>query len=139
MARGRKIFYENAAVACTRCHQIAGDGGGNAGPKLDGVATRNVREYLLESIVFPNQQIVPGFEAAALTLKSGDVLAGTVKAETAEEIVLLNPETGGDIRVAKAEIVTREKGLSGMPDGFGNLLSRQELRDVMEFLGTLKE
>ena len=139
VARGRKIFYENAAVACTRCHQIAGDGGGNAGPKLDGVATRNVREYLLESIVFPNQQIVPGFEAAALTLKSGDVLAGTVKAETAEEIVLLNPETGGDIRVAKAEIVTREKGLSGMPDGFGNLLSRQELRDVMEFLGTLKE
>ncbi|HTH48971.1 MAG TPA: PQQ-dependent sugar dehydrogenase, partial [Candidatus Limnocylindria bacterium] len=54
-ARGRKIFYENAAVACTRCHQIGSDGGGNAGPSLVGVASRQPREYLLESIVFPNQ------------------------------------------------------------------------------------
>ncbi len=137
-AKGRKIFYENAAVACSRCHQIGGDGGGNAGPKLDGVATRNVREYLMESVVFPNQQIIPGFEMALLTKKNGEVVAGMVKAETATELVLLNPEDGGDVRVPKAEVATREKGLSGMPEGFGGLLSRQELRDLIEFLGSLK-
>lgn len=137
-ARGRKIFYENPAVACTRCHQIGNDGGGNAGPKLDGLATRAVREHLLESIVLPNQQITPGFEAALITRKNGETLAGTVKSETATEVVLLNPEDGSDIRILKSDIVTREKGPSGMPEGFATLLSRQELRDVVEFLGTLK-
>jgi len=44
----------------------------------------------------------------------------------------------GEIRIRKSEITSREKGLSGMPEGLGQLLSRQELRDVLEFLGTLK-
>ncbi len=137
-ARGRKIFYENAAVACTRCHQIGTDGGGNAGPRLDGVATRAVREYLLESIVAPNQQIAPGFEAAIITRKNGDAVAGTVRSETAAEIVLINPEDGSDVHIPKADVKAREKGVSGMPEGLAGALTRQELRDVIEFLGTLK-
>ncbi len=136
-ARGRKIFYENAAVACTRCHQIGSDGGGNAGPPLAGVASRQPREYLLESIVFPNQQIVQGFETATVTLKNGVAYAGVVKSENATNLVILSPEEG-DVTLKKADIATREKGLSGMPEGFGQLLSKRELRDLVEFLGTLK-
>ena len=136
-ARGRKIFYENAAVACTRCHQIGSDGGGNAGPSLVGVASRQPREYLLESIVFPNQQIVQGFETATVTLKNGIAYAGVVKSENETNLVILSPEDG-DVTLKKADIVTREKGLSGMPEGFGQLLSKRELRDLVEFLGTLK-
>jgi quinoprotein glucose dehydrogenase len=136
-ARGKKIFYENAAVACTRCHHIGTDGGGNAGPILDGLASRQTREYLLESIVSPNQQIVQGFESATLTLKNGTSYAGVVKSETDTELTLLSPEDG-DVKLKKADIATREKGLSGMPEGLGQLLTKQELRDVIEFLGTLK-
>ncbi len=136
-ARGKKTFYENAAVACTRCHQIGNDGGGNAGPSLAGLAGRATREHLLESVVFPNQQITQGFESAVVTLKNGAAYAGVVKAETEAELTLLSPEDG-DVKVKKSEIAQREKGLSGMPEGFGQQLSRQELRDVVEFLGTLK-
>ena len=136
-ARGRKIFYENAAVACTRCHQIGSDGGGNAGPPLAGVAARQPREYLLESIVFPNQQIVQGYESATVTLRNGTSYAGVVKSENATSLVILSPEDG-DVTLKKADIATREKGLSGMPEGFGQLLSKRELRDLVEFLGTLK-
>ena len=136
-ARGKKIFYENAAAACTRCHHIGTDGGGNAGPVLDGIASRQTREYLLESIVSPNQQIVQGFESATLTLKNGASYAGVVKSETDAEITLLSPEDG-DVKVKKSDLATREKGLSGMPEGLAQLLTRQELRDVVEFLGTLK-
>ncbi|HAB17731.1 MAG TPA: hypothetical protein DCE44_14920, partial [Verrucomicrobiales bacterium] len=136
-ARGKKIFYENAAVACTRCHQISGDGGGNAGPKLDGLASRATREHLLESVVFPNQQVTEGFETAIVTLKNGQSYAGVVRTETPDTVVIISPEEG-DVTLKKNEIVSREKGLSGMPDGFGQLLTRQELRDVVEFLGSLK-
>ena len=136
-SRGRKIFYEHAAVACTRCHQIGGDGGGNAGPKLDGVASRTTREYLLESVVAPNQQVVQGFESAVITLTDGQTYAGVVKSENDSELVVISPEEG-DVVLKKSRIQTREKGLSGMPDGLGALLTPFELRDVIEFLGTLK-
>ncbi len=136
-ARGRKIFYENAAVACTRCHHIANDGGGNAGPVLDGIASRQPREYLLESIVFPNKQVAQGFETAMISMKNGAAYAGVVKNETDSTLVLLSPEDG-EVKLKKSDIASRDKGLSGMPEGLGQLLSRQELRDVIEFLGTLK-
>lgn len=135
--RGRRIFYENAAVACTRCHQIGKDGGGNAGPKLDGLAGRVTREHLLESVVFPNRQITEGFATALIKLKNGQELAGVLKGETGEEIILLSPEDG-EVKVKKADVEKREPGLSGMPEGFANLLSLSELRDVVEFLSMLR-
>jgi quinoprotein glucose dehydrogenase len=135
--RGRKIFYENPAVACTRCHQIGTDGGGNAGPKMDGLASRVTREHLLESIVFPNQQVTEGFETALISLKNGTAYAGIVKSQTDTELVLISPEDG-EVKLKKSDIASRDTGLSGMPEGFGQMLSRQELRDVIEFLGTLK-
>ncbi len=136
-ARGRKIFYENASVACTRCHQIGADGGGNAGPSLAGVASRQPREYLLESVVFPNRQITAGFETAMISLNNGQSYAGIVKSETDSEVVL-NSGEDGEVHLKKPDIKSREKGLSGMPDGLGQLLSKPELRDVIEFIGTLK-
>lgn len=135
--RGRKVFYENAAVACTRCHRIGNDGGGNAGPVLDGLANRTTREHLLESIVYPNRQILQGYETALISLKDGTAAAGVVKSESDSELVLIAPEEG-EVRIQKSQIASRDKGLSGMPEGLGQLLSRQELRDVVEFLGSLK-
>lgn len=136
-ARGKRIFYENTAVACTRCHQIGADGGGNAGPKLDGIAGRVTREHLLESVVFPNKAIAEGFATVLVKLKNGQEAAGVVKKDDAAELVLLSPEDGF-VTLKKSDIEKVESGLSGMPEGMGGLLSLGELRDVVEFLGTLK-
>lgn len=135
--RGRKLFYEHAAVACTRCHQIGTDAGGNAGPKLDGIASRATTEHLLESLVFPNRQIAQGFESSMITTRAGGVHAGVVRSEDATSLVIATPDEG-EVRLLKSEVKTRERGVSGMPEGFGELLTRFELRDVIEFLGTLK-
>ncbi len=43
------------------------------------------------------------------------------------------------VTLKKANITSREKGLSGMPDGFGELLSRQDLRNLVEFLASAKQ
>ena len=40
--------------------------------------------------------------------------------------------------IKKSEVTARERGLSGMPEGMGQLLTRQELRDLLQFLGGLK-
>lgn len=136
-ARGRRVFYENASVACTRCHQIGSDGGGNAGPRLDGLAARVTREHLLESILFPNRAILDGYATTLLKLNNGQEVAGVVKRETDAEVILLSPEDG-EVTVRKADIQKREPGVSGMPEGFDKLLTLGELRDLVEFLGTLR-
>jgi quinoprotein glucose dehydrogenase len=134
--RGRKLFFEKVEAQCSRCHAIKGEGG-TVGPALDSVARQRSREYLLESMVFPNRAIAPGFENVFLTLKSGAEHAGLVKTEDDKELRLDSPEEG-PLRIAKADIVSRQRGLSAMPEGVQQLLTKRELRDLVEFLAGLR-
>ncbi len=134
--RGKKIFNEREDVACLRCHAIKGKGG-TVGPELGGIASKQSREYLLDSIVHPNKTIAVGYENILVTLKSGGVHAGVVKSEDATELVLNSPEDG-IVKIKKADIEKRDHGLSSMPDGVGDILTKAELRDLVEFLAGLK-
>jgi quinoprotein glucose dehydrogenase len=135
-AEGRKLFYERAEVFCSRCHQINGDGG-EAGPKLTGIGSRQPRSYLLESIIMPNAKIAQGWESVTVSLKDGRSFAGQVKKETDTQIVISNTEDG-DITLNKSEIKTRNRALSGMPEEFRQILTKDELRDLVEFLASQK-
>lgn len=129
---GRATFYDNQQVACFRCHKLNGEGG-EVGPELTGLAARRGREYLLESIIFPNRAIAPGFESALITMKNGTEYSGIVKAESAVEVELNSPEDGL-LKLAKSEISERRRGLSPMPEELATVLSPRELRDLIEFL-----
>ncbi|MDQ6631808.1 MAG: HEAT repeat domain-containing protein, partial [Verrucomicrobiota bacterium] len=135
-ALGKKIFNEREDVACLRCHAIKGKGG-TVGPDLAGIATRHPREYLLESLLWPNKQIAPGFESVALTLKNGNSYAGTVKSEMETELILNSPEDGV-LKLNKRDIIKRDRNLSPMPEGLDKMISKRDLRNLMEFLSTLK-
>jgi quinoprotein glucose dehydrogenase len=133
---GRKIFFEKAEAACVRCHKITGEGG-EVGPDLSTVGARQNREYILESIVYPNKKIAPGFESLLVTTKKGMAYAGVVKSENDKEIVLNSPEDG-IVTVQKSDITAREHGLSAMIEGLATLLTKQDLRNLVEFLATRK-
>jgi quinoprotein glucose dehydrogenase len=137
---GRKIFFERAEAQCVRCHKIAGqasEGGGEVGPELTKVGAERPREHLLESIVFPNAQIAPGFDNLLVTTKDGTTHAGIVHSESETELVLNSPEDGL-VTIQKDDIGSRQRGLSSMPEGMGALLTRRELRDLVEFLANRK-
>jgi quinoprotein glucose dehydrogenase len=93
---------------------------------------------LLESIVKPNATIAPGFDSIVVTLKSGGVVGGVVANETAEEISLKNAD-GKTTVVKKADIKLREGAPSSMPEIYGVVLTKAELRDVVEFMASLTE
>lgn len=133
---GRRIFLERAEVSCVRCHKANGEGG-EVGPELTGLIRQRDRAYLLQSIVQPNAAIAEGFENVLVTLKNDTAYAGVIKSETDAELEINSPEDGL-IKVKKADIKSREKGLSGMPEGFADQLSRQDLRNLVEFLASLK-
>jgi quinoprotein glucose dehydrogenase len=133
--RGRGIFFNRADASCLRCHKVSG-AGADIGPDLTKVARERTRVSLLESIVFPSKEFPPGFESVILTMKDGSIQGGTVKKETAEVIDLMTID--GPATVKKGDVKTRERGGSGMPDGFGQILNKRDLRDLVAFLATLR-
>jgi quinoprotein glucose dehydrogenase len=134
---GFKIFAENGAVSCIRCH-MAGGAGGVVGPALDGLGAKHNREYLLEAIVKPDAVFAPGFESVLIQTKAKKFRTGIVAKEDDKEIVLRNPESGELTTVAKDDIAKRERGPSVMPEGLHRALSKRELRDLVEWLASLK-
>ncbi len=137
--KGRAIFLNNNAVYCQRCHKLDGQGG-DVGPELNGIAAEpgKGRRYLLESIALPSAQIAKGFETAVLTLVDGRVVSGVVKEDTKKQVKLLTAE-GKELVILTEDIESRRTGPSAMPDDLHKKLSRRELRDVVEFLVSLKQ
>jgi quinoprotein glucose dehydrogenase len=135
-AKGRKIFFEKGSVACLRCHKIGTDAV-VVGPDLSAPNVNRDRRHLVESIVAPNAQIAPGFESTILKLKSNVTVGGIVKKETADQVILVDPNEG-EQEIDKQDIASRTKGLSAMPEKFDTMLTKRELRDLVEFLATIK-
>lgn len=134
---GRKIFIERAEAACLRCHKIPGAEGGEVGPNLSKIGEVKPREYLLEAMVQPNAHIAEGFETLIVETRDGLFHAGIVKSENETDLVLNSPEDG-IVTIKRDSIAKRQKGLSSMPEGLSGLLSRKDIRDLVEFLAGLR-
>jgi quinoprotein glucose dehydrogenase len=135
-ATGQKIFHDKIEASCIRCHKVTGEGG-DAGPNLSQIGARADRAYILESITYPNNKIAPGFENVQGVLNNGVSYAGLLKNETPETIELFSPEDGL-VTIKKSDIKTRTRGLSGMLDNMREMLTKREIRDLVEYLSTLK-
>src|SRR5262249_44499961 len=133
---GRTIFFERPDVSCLRCHRV-GDEGGTVGPLLTKIGSARTREKLLESILFPNKEISPGYGQELLAMKDGAVEAGRIERESSTELVLVLSD-GQHKRVPKADIRSRKAGLSAMPEDVAKPLSKRELRDLVAFLAGLR-
>ena len=133
---GRKIFEENTALACRRCHSSE-PGEKLVGPNLADVGLRLARSELLESIVKPNAKISEGFQTTVLQLDTGKVVAGILRSEDDSRAVLVDPE-GKEIVVEAETIEDRFEGLSAMPEDLMKQMTPRDLRDLVEYLSQLR-
>lgn len=134
--RGKGLFFWGESTQCTRCHSYD-DMGGNAGPRLNGVASRISREQILQAIVDPSARLAPGFGTSTITLKDGQTLSGVLMTETTDQLTLKSGnEPPRDI--AKSSIAKRTNAPSSMPE-FKYILSKKDIRDLVSFLSTLKK
>jgi quinoprotein glucose dehydrogenase len=136
--RGRRLFREHPVVTCTKCHQLGGEGGSEAGPGLDGVASRLAPEELLRAIVDPNAALAEGFQNWLLRTTDDEVLVGRIIEETPERVIL-ETNTRERFELAPAEISLRKRDVSAMPADTANHLSRREMRDLLAFLRGLRQ
>ncbi|WP_035614515.1 PVC-type heme-binding CxxCH protein [Haloferula sp. BvORR071] len=131
---GKKVFETNLAANCTACHRV-GEEGSNVGPPLSEIGKKE-RSYLLQSLLDPQAVIAPGFGMMTLTKKDGSAVAGTL-AEEKDGVMTLQLPDGSKTSVPAAEIATKTPPVSPMPP-MGEILKPQELRDLLEYLASLK-
>lgn len=136
-AHGAKIF-RSEQVACSRCHKV-GDEGVDFGPALTEIGTKLDRRALYDSILDPSAGISFGFEGWAVETRQGAELFGILASETADELAIKD-QTGIVTRVKKADVTKREQQKSSvMPAGLAQVMTKQELVDLVEYLTTLKK
>jgi putative membrane-bound dehydrogenase-like protein len=134
--RGRQVFLGPKA-SCLACHAIGGQGA-QLGPDLTKIAAARNERDLLEAIVFPSATFVRGYEPYQVTTKSGRSVAGIIRRETAEAIVLATGATTEE-RIRRDDIEEMVPGkVSIMPEGLDRQLTPQELADLIAYLRTLK-
>jgi putative heme-binding domain-containing protein len=95
------------------------------------------RDQILESLIEPSARLAPGYGSVTITLKDGQVVSGILEEESKEELILRTSDAE-PIEIAVSRIEKRENSMSAMP-AMGRLITKRELRDLMEYLSSLKK
>jgi len=133
LTRGMHAF---AKAQCTQCH-VAGGHGVNLGPDL----VESVKKYrgrdLLEQILDPSKVIHEKYRTMQFLLESGRVLSGLVRKEEPDAVTIVTNLAAPDQLTVIRRSDIDEAGpatLSAMPAGLVNVLTRDEILDLVSFV-----
>ena len=71
-------------------------------------------------------------------MKAGQTYAGIVKSQDDQVLNLFSIEDNTVVKLQKSGIEKMVKGQSPMPEGIGKILSKDDLRNLVEYLATAK-
>ncbi len=132
--RGEAIF-RRSEMNCMKCHAIAGAAGG-VGPELSSLGLSSPVDYVINSILIPDQAIKEEYQTRQVLTDDGRVLNGIVVEEDDKRLVL--KDATGELRtIPTSSIEDSKKGGSLMPKGLSSLLTRAEFIDLVRFLSEL--
>lgn len=122
---------------CSSCH-VAGQEGVEFGPALSDIGNKLSKQFLYSSIIYPSAGINFGYEGYTLRMKDGSRVIGYILSRTEDELTL--QMMGGmqkDIPLADIEdLEAMDKSL--MTEGLAQVMSKEDLVDLVEYLTTLK-
>lgn len=131
--RGLELYHSSKAN-CGGCHQM-GYLGGKIGPELSKIGRSRTREALLEAILFPNERIEQGFQATQVLTIDGRIVNGIPSARPSDQNLELRVSADQVVSIPLEEIEeARPSDISIMPGGMLELLSQQELADLLSLL-----
>ena len=133
-ARGELIF-RRPDLNCTSCHSLS-KAGGDVGPDLSSIGQTSPSDYIINSILVPDQSIKEQFHTLVVQTSDGQVFQGIVTDKDNQRIVLKDA-TGAPRVVPVASIEDQKPGGSLMPKGLVNLMTRPEFVDLVRFLSEL--
>ncbi len=133
LADGERAYK---AAMCIQCHRMRGEGGA-AGPDLTQAHTKFNAHEMMFALYSPNDEISDQYANTLLQTKDGKKIAGRIKSETNDSIILMpNPfNESYTVPVAKENVIKRELSpVSPMPPGLLNRLNKQEIKDLFAYL-----
>jgi quinoprotein glucose dehydrogenase len=134
---GLRVINTHIYAQCVRCHKLDDSKGGSIiGPNLKNVGSKG-RDYILHSMLDPNAVVTKGYGIMNVVLDNDEVVGGQFRGETKTHVELRMPD-GKSQKIEKSRIKDRTAVMSVMPT-MGNILTKRELRDVIEYLAGLKE
>jgi putative heme-binding domain-containing protein len=123
---------------CMTCHRFNADGGG-IGPDLTGAANRYTLRDLLENIIDPSKVVSDQYDSHLIQKKDGSSVLGRIVLQEGGELkVMTNPFAPTALFTLKDSDVAEVKtqAISMMPPGLINVLSPDELLDLLAYLMT---
>jgi len=133
---GKEIF-QRPLLTCVACHQVGG-AGGVLGPSLDTVGAGLPLELIIESVLWPERQLKEGYFALNVSTKDGRELTGYKEREQAGVLHLRDTASGVTHPIPAGQIAERKNIGTLMPAGLTASLPREELRDMIAYLASLK-
>ena len=134
VARGREMYVVN----CQQCHVVNGLGT-DFGPDQSDVGNRLSRRGLYEAILDPSATIAPEYTPYLFKFLDGRTATGFI-VEEAQGRLRLKIESGVVEEFDTRDVVERrEQALSAMPSDLYQIMTVDELVDLVEYLGTLRE
>jgi putative heme-binding domain-containing protein len=131
-AAGRRVFFHPRLAGCYRCHRVDGRGQ-DVGPDLSSIG-RTDRSHILESILQPNNLVPPHYQVWSIVTHSGKVYTGMLIRTYLDEYTYFDA-AGARFKLNTRDIAeSRAAPGSIMPTGLADLLTDQELRDLMAYL-----
>ena len=135
-ANGKNVFAKQGT--CAKCHTVNGEGK-NVGPDLSEIGKKLAKDAIYESILYPSASILHNYETYVVETKQGTTANGLLVSRTPEEISIKDAEAiVRTFKTAEVESVTRSP-ISLMPADLHQLMTTQEMVDVVEYLLTLRE
>jgi putative membrane-bound dehydrogenase-like protein len=129
---GRRVFFHPRLAGCFRCHRVDGRGR-EIGPDLSAIG-RTERRRIVESIVQPSNAIGPSYQNWQIATTDGKLAAGILVRTNLDETTYLDAK-GNLFTVATPDVAERlPLPASVMPTGLPDLLTDQELRDLLAYL-----
>jgi putative membrane-bound dehydrogenase-like protein len=127
--RGKAVFTKR----CATCHQL--DGVGHVvGPDLGSVANKSPAALLI-AILDPNQAVDTRYVQYLASTRDGRVFTGILASEAANSITLRAQDGKDQVLLRRDLEELQSTGKSLMPEGLEKDLSRQDLADVIAYLG----
>lgn len=135
--RGEALFFDpNGKANCSKCHQVNGKGG-QVGPDLSVLGSSRTASFILESILEPKAVITVGYTSVSVMTKEDKLLTGVKKNEDDSFIDIVDKD-GKLLRIAKDQIKKmKTQSISMMPSNFKEILTVEEIRDILAYLETL--
>jgi putative heme-binding domain-containing protein len=135
-ARGAIVFQMHK-TACNSCHRV-GTKGAAIGPDLTKVGQIRAKADILESVLYPSASFVRNFESVAVETSDGRVVVGLLARETPEAVYIRTAQKE-EVRVPRSDVETLAPSkLSIMPQGLDKVMTKDELRDLVAYLQSLK-